>query len=152
MERKPRNPKESIFTRDVKVYLTLAPIMMSALLLTGYFFYRPWEGAAQLTEARTQLMTAIILMELANAIAARSLKYPVFKVGIFKNKFLWYAILSSLALQLVVLYTPGVQTIFGVNAPEPLDWGLAILFAGIAFGVLELGKYVACRRRKEQSC
>ncbi len=149
MERKPRSPKESIFTRDVKVYLTLAPIMMSALLLTGYFFYRPWEGVAQLTEARTQLMTAIILMELANALAARSLKYPVLKVGIFKNKFLWYAILSSLALQLVVLYTPGVQGIFGVNAPELMDWALAILFAGTAFVVLELGKYVACRRRKE---
>ncbi len=149
MERKPRSPKESIFTRDVKVYLTLAPIMMSALLLTGYFFYRPWEGAAQLTEARTQLMTAIILMELANALAARSLKYPVLKVGIFKNKFLWYAILSSLALQLVILYTPGVQAIFSVNAPELMDWALAILFAGIAFVVLEIGKYVACRRRKE---
>lgn len=149
MERKPRSPKESIFTRDVKVYLTLAPIMMSALLLTGYFFYRPWEGAAQLIEARTQLMTAIILMELANALAARSLKYPVLKVGIFKNKFLWYAILSSLALQLVILYTPGVQAIFSVNAPELMDWALAILFAGIAFVVLEIGKYVACRRRKD---
>jgi Ca2+-transporting ATPase len=149
MERKPRNPKESIFTRDVKVYLTAAPVMMSALLLAGYFFYRPWEGAAQLTEARTQLMTAIILMELANALAARSLKYPVLKVGIFKNKFLWYAILSSLALQLIILYTPGVQSIFGVNAPELMDWALAILFAGIAFVVLEMGKYVASRRRKE---
>lgn len=149
MERKPRDPKESIFTRDVKVYLTAAPLMMSALLLSGYFFYRPWEGAHQLTEARTQLMTAIILMELANALAARSLKYPVLKVGIFKNKFLWYAILSSLALQLIVLYTPGVQAIFGVNAPEPLDWALAILFAGIAFVVLEIGKYVASRRRKD---
>ena len=94
-------------------------------------------------------MTAMILMELANALAARSLKYPVFKVGLFKNKFLWYAILSSFALQLVILYTPGVQAIFGVNAPELIDWALAILFAGISFAVLEIGKYVACRRRKE---
>ena len=152
MRRKPRSPKESIFTRDVKIYLTAAPIIMSALLLFGYFFYRPWEGAAQLTEARTQLMTAIILMELANALAARSLKYPVLKVGIFKNKFLWYAILSSLALQLVVLYTPGVQAIFGVNAPELMDWALAILFAGIAFASLEIGKYIAYKRRKPESC
>ena len=87
-------------------------------------------------------------MELANAVAARSLKYPVFKVGIFKNKYLWYAIASSMALQLFVLYTPGVQGIFGVNPPEPLDWGLAILFAAIVFGSLELGKYIASRRRK----
>lgn len=147
MERKPRNPKESIFTRDVKLYLTFVPILMTTLLLFGFFFYRPWESTAQLTEARTQLLTAMILMELANAISARSLKYPVFKVGVFKNKFLWYAILSSMALQLFILYTPGVQVVFGVNPPELLDWAFAILFTIIVFGALELGKYVASKRR-----
>jgi len=148
MERKPRNPKESVFTRDVKVYLSAVPILMTALLLFGYFYYRPWESAYQLTEARTQLLTAMILMELTNAIAARSLKYPVLKVGVFKNKFLWYAILSSMALQMIVLYTPGVQAIFGVSSPEPLDWAFAILFAIIVFGSLETGKYIANKRKK----
>jgi len=148
MERKPRDPTESVFTRDVKIYLTLVPILMSSLLLFGYFFYHPWEGAAQLTEARTQLLTAMILMELANAISARSLKYPVWKVGIFKNKFLWYAVGSSFLLQLFVLYTPGVNAAFNVTAPEPLDWAFAILFTAITFVTLETGKYIACRRRK----
>ncbi|MCW3994888.1 MAG: cation-translocating P-type ATPase [Candidatus Bathyarchaeota archaeon] len=148
MQRKPRNPKESIFTRDVKIYLTAAPILMGALLLFGYFYYRPWESAYQLIEARTQLFTAIILMELANALAARSLKFPTIKVGLFKNKFLWYAILSSMALQLLVLYIPAVSAVFGVRAPELLDWAMAVLFAAIAFGTLEIGKYVASKRRK----
>ena len=31
MDQKPRSPKESIFTRDVKVYLTAVPILMAAL-------------------------------------------------------------------------------------------------------------------------
>jgi Ca2+-transporting ATPase len=149
MERKPRKPTESIFSRDVKAYLTLTPILMTGLLLFGFFLYKPWEGAYQLTEARTQLLTAMILMELANAVAARSLKYPVLKVGIFKNKFLWYAILSSLAMQLVVLYTPPIQAVFGVHAPELFDWALAILFTVIVFGALEVGKYVTSRRRKD---
>ncbi len=148
MERKPRDPNESIFTRDVKIYLCVVPIVMTALLLFGYFFYKPWEGAAQLTEARTQLLTAMILMELANAVSARSLKYSVFKVGVFKNRFLWYAILSSFGLQLLVLYLPGLNSLFDVTAPEPLDWAFAILFTVIVFGSLELGKYAASKRRK----
>ncbi len=148
MERKPRDPNESIFTRDVKIYLSVVPIVMTALLLFGYFFYKPWEGAAQLTEARTQLLTAMILMELANAVSARSLKYPVFKVGVFKNRFLWYAILSSFGLQLLVLYVPGLNSLFDVTAPEPLDWAFAILFTAIVSSSLELGKYVASKRRK----
>jgi len=152
MERKPRDPNESVFTRDVKVYLTIVPILMTALLLFGYFYYEPWRGIVNgkdmLTEARTQLLTAMILMELANAISARSLTYSVFKVGVFKNRFLWYAILSSFGLQLIVLYTPGIQTVFGVTSPEPLDWAFAILFTAITFGSLEIGKYIASKRRK----
>jgi Ca2+-transporting ATPase len=148
MERKPRDPNESVFTRDVKTYLTIVPLLMTALLLFGYFYYKPWEGLPQLTEARTQLLTAMIMMELANAISARSLKYSVFKVGVFKNRFLWYAILSSFGLQLLVLYTPGLSGLFDVNPPEPLDWAFAILFTIIVFGSLELGKYIASKRRK----
>jgi Ca2+-transporting ATPase len=152
MEKKPRDPNESVFTRDVKLYLTIIPVLMTVLLLFGYFYYEPWRGIVNgrnmLTEARTQLLTAMILMELANAISARSLTYSVFKVGIFKNKFLWYAILSSFGLQLIVLYTPGIQTVFGVTSPEPLDWAFAILFTAITFGSLEMSKYIASKRRK----
>jgi Ca2+-transporting ATPase len=148
MKRKPRDPNESVFTREVKMYLALVPILMTSLLLFGYFFYRPWEGGYQLTEARTQLLTAMILMELANAISARSLKYSVFQVGVFKNRFLWYAVTSSFLLQLVVLYVPGLNTAFNVSAPELLDWGFAVLFTAITFGSLELGKYIAMKRRK----
>jgi len=100
------------------------------------------------TEARTQLLTAMMLMELANAVSARSLRYPVFKVGVFKNKFLWYAIVSSFALQLVVLYTPSIQAIFDVSSPEPIHWAFAILFTAMIFGSLEMGKYIASKRRK----
>jgi Ca2+-transporting ATPase len=150
MEKKPRDPKESIFTRDVKLYLFLVPILMTALLLFGYFFYRPWESSAQLTEARTQLLTAMVIMELANAISARSLRYPVWKVGVFKNKFLWYAVLSSFFLQLIVLYTPGLNSAFGVSAPELLDWAFAILFTAITFGSLETGKWIASKRSEKQ--
>lgn len=148
MEQKPRNPKESIFTRDIKIYLTVVPVIMTALLLYGYFYHRPWDGAEQLVNARTQLFTALIMMELANALAARSLKYPVLKVGIFKNKILWYALISSFILQLFVLYTPGVQTTFGLTSPGLIHWAIAILSVVTIFSALEIGKYIASKRRK----
>ena len=87
-------------------------------------------------------------MELTIAISARSFKYPIFKVGPFKNKFLWLAVFSSFILQLVVLYVPGVQSLFDVNTPGLIDWAIAILFAAIVFATLELGKYVTSRKRK----
>jgi len=148
MQRKPRKPTESIFSKDIKVFLTAMPLLMTSMLLTAYFMHQPWLGVEQLLEARTQLLTAMIVMELVIALSMRSLAYPVFKVGLFKNKFLWIAILSSFVLQLFVLYTPGIQNLFDVNSPELVDWGIAVLFAAIVFSVLETGKYVASKRRK----
>jgi len=148
MERKPRKPRESIFSKDIKVYLVAMPVLMATMLLLAFFMHRPWENDFQLLEARTQLLTAMIVMELTVAISVRSLKYPVFKVGVFKNKFLWYAVLSSFALQLFVLYTPGVQGVFAVHSPELIDWIVAAIFGAIVFSSLELGKYVASKKRK----
>ena len=90
----------------------------------------------------------MIAMELAVAITCRSLKYPVFKVGVFKNRFLWYAILSSFALQLVILYTPGLQALFDVHMPELIDWAIAALFAGAVFASIEIGKFVSFPKSK----
>ena len=82
----------------------------------------------------------MIVMELVIALCMRSLKYPVFKVGVFKNKYLWYAILASFALQLVILYVPGLQALFDVHMPELIDWAIAALYGAIVFAVLEIGK------------
>jgi Ca2+-transporting ATPase len=145
MDRRPRDPKESVFTRDVKLYLTLVPILMTVLLLYGYFMHEPWKSETALLNARTQLFTAMVLMELANAINARSLKHTVFKVGIFKNKFLWLAVLSSLGLQFVVLYIPGLSNLFSVRPPGLIDWGYALLFTLITFSAIEIAKYITDR-------
>ncbi len=151
MQRAPRKPNEGVFSGDVKVYLTIVPIFMTALLLTAYFANQPWLGVQSgkdyLAEARTTLFTAMVMMELAVALSCRSLKYPVFKVGPFKNKFLWVAVASSFALQLVILYVPGLQGLFDVHSPELVDWVVAGLFAVTVFTALEVGKYVTSRKR-----
>jgi Ca2+-transporting ATPase len=151
MKNRPRDPRESVFSREVKAYLVLSPIVTTALLLGGYFYYQPWLGNSNLVEARTQLLTSVVLIELAIAISCRSLKYPVFKVGIFKNKFLWLAVLSSLGSQLVVLYTPQLQSVFDVTYPHVMNWITAIASMGVAFASLEIGKHFTSRKQDKPS-
>jgi Ca2+-transporting ATPase len=145
MERAPRNPKEGVFSREVKTYLIAVPTLTTALLLGGYFYtlYN-----FDLIEARTQLFTAVILIELAIAISSRSLKYPIFKVGVFKNKFLWLAVFSSFALQLTVLYVPQLHGVFDVTYPELMDWVTALIFMAVTFASIEVGKFLTSRRSK----
>ncbi len=146
MEKKPRDPKASVFTRNVKIYLIAVPILTTALMLIGYFYHEPWLGGKNLIEARTQLFTSVVLVELAIAITARSLRYTVFKVGVFKNKFLWLAILSSLGLQLIVLYTPQLHSVFDITYPDLSDWMVGIAFTLITFFSIEIGKFITSRR------
>ncbi len=148
MERKPRKPSESIFSREVKTYLIGGSALMSAILLVSYFMHMPWTSEYHLLEARTQLLTVMIVMELVVALCMRSLKYPLYKVGPFKNKYLWYAILGSFALQLVILYVPGLQVLFDVHQPEMIDWAVAALGGAIIFATIEIGKYVTSRRKQ----
>ena len=147
MERKPRKPNESVFSKDVKVYLSTVPLFMTVLLLVAFYSHLPWLSEFRLLEARTQLLTAMIAMELVIALTMRSLKYPIYKVGPFKNKYLWYAILSSFALQLFILYIPGLQSLFSVHQPELIDWAIAGLFAGAVFAAIEVGKFVTSRNK-----
>ncbi len=148
MERKPRKLNESIFSKDVKTYLAGMSTLMAALLLIAFFMHMPWTSEFHLLEARTQLLTAMIVMELVVALCMRSLKFSVFKVGVFKNKYLWYAIASSFALQLVILYVPGLQSLFDVHMPELVDWAIAGLFGGIVFATIEIGKWANSLKRK----
>ncbi len=147
MQRKPRKPNESIFSKDVKAYLIGMPILMSAMLLFAYFMHAPWTSDLHLLEARTQLLTAMIVMELVIALSMRSLRYSLFKVGPFKNKYLLAAIFISFALQLVILYVPGLQSLFDVHMPELIDWAIAALFGAIVFAAIEIGKWVTSRRK-----
>jgi len=146
MEKKPRAPNESVFTRDVKIYLTAVPILMTILLLVSFVYHQPWLNAEAELKSRTLLFNAMVFMELANALNARSLKHTIFKVGVFRNKFLWLAILSSVALQIIVLNTPLLHAAFDITYPDTFNWVVTIGFTALVFFAVEVGKYVGSRK------
>jgi Ca2+-transporting ATPase len=149
MERKPCKPTESIFTRDVKIHLITVTTLMTVMLLIAYFAQMPWTSAERMIEARTQLLTAMIMMQLFLSLTMNSLKYPVLKIGIFKNKRLWYAIAAAFVLQLIILYVPAAHPFFSVQTPRLIDWVIAISFGAIVFCSVEAGKYLSTTFKKK---
>jgi Ca2+-transporting ATPase len=57
--------------------------------------------------------------ELLRAFTARSERYPLLKIGVFKNKSMNWAVVISSVLLLGVLYLPFLQPIFST---VPLSW------------------------------
>jgi Ca2+-transporting ATPase len=62
------------------------------------------------------------MAELPIAYVVRSERYPLRKIGPFSNRLMNYAVLSSLALLLVVVYIPFLQPIFNTTALTWAQW------------------------------
>lgn len=134
MERPPRNPGESIFTREVKAMLTVIPIILSPILLLAFVK----DLALSLEEARTTLFLVFVFFELVVALNCRSLTHSIFKIR--PHRFLWFSVTTSAALTLCVLELPSVRGAFGVTIPASGDIALAAILSLTPLALLEFLK------------
>lgn len=54
--------------------------------------------------------------------------------------------LSSAALQLVVLYVPQLHAVFDITYPDMFNWVVTIGFTAFVFFAVEIGKYIGSRK------
>jgi len=139
MKRPPRDPMKSIFTLDVKLYLTIVPLVMTAALTYVFMAFLPMGEDV----ARSVFFLTMITMELACALNSRSLTKPIWAVGAFKNKFLWLAVASSLAISIPLFYVPVLQEAFSITRIGLTGWLCALGMALALFTGIEIAKWVA---------
>ena len=78
---------------------------------------------------------ALSASELVRSYTARSERVSLFRLGVFSNKYMQYAVLLSLALLLCVIYIPFFQPIFDTVPLGLREWTLLLpllLVPGIA--------------------
>jgi len=139
MKRKPRALKSSLMEkREFLIYFMILPAVLTMILLSNFMWTLGHEG---LVAARTEILTTIIVCELAIALSCHSLNKPIIKAAPFSNKYLWYAVIGSFLMQLIVLYVPIAHEAFDVTYPTLQDWTLAAMSAIIIFAVVEISKH-----------
>ncbi|MDD3858385.1 MAG: calcium-translocating P-type ATPase, SERCA-type, partial [Methanoculleus sp.] len=140
MRRRPRDPQESILTRNA--YLVILIIGVWLGLLTIYVFSSLYE--VDIVRARTMAFTGLVIFELYNVLNFRSFRFPLHRIGFFTNPTLLLAILGTLALQALVVYVPILQVFLGTAPLALADWGLLallglpVLLAGEAYKIIRL--------------
>ena len=137
MKRPPRRPEESIFSLDVKLYLSVVPVVITAMLTYVFWVFLPSGEKV----ARSVFFLTMITIELACALNSRSLTKPIWEVGAFKNKFLWIAVASSLAMSIPLFYVPGLREVFDITPVGPEGWAWAIGLALAIFVGIEIAKW-----------
>jgi len=133
MKRPPRDPRESVFSKDLLLLLGLAVFIWSPFFL--FIFFHDLKG---ITHARTEMFFLFIIIELLIALNSRSLRYSVFSLK--PHKWLVLSVISQLALTFVLFLVPAIRRSFGVQLPSVQDMTLILGFAAFVLVTLELIK------------
>jgi len=136
MKRAPYSPQEDVFSRGGwwQVSWVGGLIGLLALGLGSFYFFndRP--------EWQTMLFTFLAFAQVFQALAARSSRDSLFKLGLLSNPLLAALALVVMGLQLAVLYIPFVSDFFDVVPLSIQDLLVAIGMGGIIFIAMEMEK------------
>ena len=144
MKRKPYSPAEGVFSRGAGVQTVWVGVMIGALALSigsWYFF----TGHA---EWQTMIFTSLAFMQVFQALASRSNKESLFKMGVLTNPLLAGMALLVVGLQMMVLYIPALAKFFEVLPLGGYDLSISIATGVIVFILMELEKWW---KRKQQN-
>ncbi len=117
--------------------LLLRIIFMATFMGVGVFLVFRWaEPRMSIEEARTITFCTIVAFEWFRAFNARSDVYTIFRLGIFRNRWLLMSIAGAVILQLIVVYAPFMQVAFS-TVPLTADKWVIVLLAGGSLFVIE---------------
>ena len=148
MHRPPYPPNENVFGRGMARQILWVGILMGFVSLgIGYYYWSIGNPNWQ-----TIIFTTLTLSQMGNALALRSERESLFKIGLLSNKALLNAVLLTLVLQLAVVYVPFLQSVFRT---KPLSWQellICLFLSTIVFWAVEFEKFLKRRsdRKKEQ--
>ncbi|MEM2050067.1 MAG: cation-translocating P-type ATPase [Thermoproteota archaeon] len=126
MKRPPRNPKESIFTKDVKIFLLRTVVIGVPLIIWVFLSSLPYEDIA-----RTRVFISLIFFELVLALTCRSLNYTIFEAR--PHRFLLAAVFWETILLLALITFPITRQALGIVEPQLTDF---LMSTGICLIIL----------------
>jgi P-type Ca2+ transporter type 2C len=138
MRRPPRRPGESIFARGLWQHVVAMGLLTGAVSLGlgvwGQATGRPWQ---------TMIFTSLALLQLGNALAVRSERQSVFRLGLAGNRFLGWTVLGTLLVQLGLLYWPLAQTALDLQPLTLAELAIVLLASTASFWAIEAEKLIS---------
>ncbi|WP_316568461.1 cation-translocating P-type ATPase [Neobacillus sp. YIM B06451] len=129
MKRKPRSPREGVFARGLGWKVVSRGFLIGIVTLLAFMaIYN--RHPEQLEYARTVAFATLVLAQLIHVFDCRS-EISVLSRNPFGNKYLVWAVVSSAALMVAVIYYPPLQPVFHTVAIRPNDWLLIVGLSAI---------------------
>lgn len=171
MTRPPYDPRESVFSRGLGPYLLrigaligfmgmivvlMFPVLRAdgSAISFGQEILSRMQGAtlpAAATEAgmalwSTMVFTTLVFVQMGHALAVRSERFGIWKIGYTSNMAVIGAIALTVTLQIGLLYVPFLRDFFGTVALPPVGFFICVALAVITYAAVEADKWVMRKR------
>lgn len=140
MLEKPRPKEEGFFAHRLGLHIALEGIVVGLLTLTSYIIGETVIGDHAV--GQTMAFMTLAATQLFHSYNVKSDR-TIFQRGTLRNRFLNIAFLVGFAMQLIVIYVPGINTVFNTVALSAAQLAISV---GLAFGmvvVMEIYKLFA---------
>jgi Ca2+-transporting ATPase len=107
----------------------------------GYLYWSQGKASWQ-----TMVFTTLVLSQVAMAVGTRGERVPLWRLGLFKNRSMVGAVILTVVLQLVVIYLPFMQNLFGTQPLTVTDLVIALILSLVALVMAEIVKGIRYRR------
>ena len=144
MEVPPRPAQEPIINGAMRLGILVQTIAITGAALAAYLIGRGLEPE-NIRLAQTMAFFTLSSSELFRAFTARSERYPLLKIGLFTNRYMFYAVASSLALLLAVMYLPFLNEPFNTVPLQLNHWAVMLPLIFMPSIAAELTKFFTRR-------
>jgi Ca2+-transporting ATPase len=144
MQRPPRHPRESIFSRGLGAYMVRIGIVLAiltiALMAWAYGHTHAAGYGGDPDSWKTMVFTTLCLAQMGHALAARSDSRLTVQLDPRTNPYIWGAVLLTTGLQMLLMYVPPLQAFFGLHALAASELAICFGFSALVFVWLEAEK------------
>jgi len=170
MQRPPRPKREPVINSSMQAGIIIQTIAQTSCVLLAfalgliwhlegqgipagtnplaYLIQHDWRGVDVQT-AETMAFVTLSLCELFRAYTVRSERVSLFKLGVFSNKYMQYAVGLSILLLILVVSVPFLQPIFNTHFMAPIEWLIVLGLSLIPAVAEEITKYFLRRHDRK---
>ncbi len=136
MERKPRDPRKSIFADGLFGKIITEGLMIGMFTIIAFSIGNKYYG---LEVGRTMAFISLGMLELIHSFNIKS-EETIFTKKLFNNKYLISAFILGAILQVGIVFIPVVADLFKLERLNLVQWGITIIISVMPIIIMEIQK------------
>jgi Ca2+-transporting ATPase len=141
MQRAPRPPEENIFAHGMWQHILWVGLFVGGVSIATL----AWAISRDVSYWQTMVFTVLTVSQLFHSLAVRSESVSLFRIGLFSNLPMLGAVMLTLVLQIVVVYTPALNSIFHTQPLPMFDLAVCLALSSLVLFAVEIEKWLMRR-------